>query len=226
LELKKDSARPLLLRDRGRRLKKLRLLAGLEKTDLAPIAGVALSTFEDWEYGKHSGLPVKRAEKMLPAFWDKEIKCTLNWLMYNIGNEPEITTTTLKINSKEIYTPIGKIAEEKQIAQELEYFQKNNAGSVGFVVNDDGMLPHYAPGDIVAGIKLNKKEFKKAIGKHCLVQLNDGIMLLRNLQPTDNNNQFSLLCLNDNSKRKKILYGIEPVIVAPIIWHRRKRLLA
>ncbi len=226
MELEKDFTRPLLIRDRGRRLKKLRLLAGLEKVDLAPIAGVAISTYEDWEYGKHSGLPAKKAERMLPIFWDKGIKCTLNWLMYNIGNEPEITNNTLKINGKEIYSPIGKSAEEEQIARELEYFQNNNAGGIGFVVNDDSMLPDYAPDDIVAGIKLSKKEFKKAIGKHCLIQLNDGTMLLRNLQPADNKNQFTLLCINNNTKKKKILYGIEPVIVAPVIWHRRKRLVA
>lgn len=79
-----------LVKAKGRRLRKLRQIANLKISDLAPIAGVAPSTFQDWEYGKHSGVPTKKAEKMLQTFWDKNIKCTLNWLMYNIGDEPEI----------------------------------------------------------------------------------------------------------------------------------------
>ena len=214
---------PHLIREKGRRLRKLRELAELEIVDLAPIAGVAPSTFAGWEYGKHSGLPVKKAEKMLQTFWDKGIKCTLNWLMYNIGAEPKITGNGSKTADNENDKPIGKTAEEQQIAKELAYFQDNNPDSLGFVIDDDSMLPTYTIGDVVAGIKVNKKAINKVIGLNCVVQLNDGTVLVRNLQPTEEKNEYALLCTYDNGKRKKILYGIEPASVAPIIWHRRTR---
>ena len=91
-----------LIKAKGRRLRKLRQFAELQISDLAPIAGVASCTFQDWEYGKHSGVPIKKAERMLQTFWDKNIKCTLNWLMYNIGDEPEIISGIFRKTNEDL----------------------------------------------------------------------------------------------------------------------------
>ncbi|MCK4608377.1 MAG: hypothetical protein KAT71_02765, partial [Gammaproteobacteria bacterium] len=119
--------------------------------------------------------------------------------------------------------PIGKAGEEKQIAAELNFFQAHNPDSMGFVVEDDSMLPNYAIGDVVAGIIISLKDIKKISGLNCLVQLNDGSVVLRNLQVVATDNQLALLCLNPDTKQQKVIYGIDPASVAPVVWHRQKR---
>jgi len=207
---------------RGARLTQLRKFANLTREAAAIKVDVATATFQDWEYGKHNGITEKRGQIFLEQLWKLGIKCNIEWLIYGIGEEPKRLDNVLIESEPNNSRLLKKIVEQQQIMTELEYFLQSNRDSIGLNIADDGMLPIYEIGNVVAGIKVNGKAINKIIGLDCIVQLNDGSVLLRNLQKAEEKNRYTLLCTNHNSMQKKVLYNVEIINIAPAIWHRRK----
>ena len=64
---------------------------------------------------------------------------------------------------------------------------------------------------------------KLLIGHACIVQTIDGRILMRNLQLGPRDVSFNLVSTNLQIKtNNSIIYDVELVSAAPILWHRRK----
>lgn len=85
------------------------------------------------------------------------------------------------------------------------------------------MLPHYHIGDYVAGTKRFGTKIASLVSWNCIVQISNGEILMRNLQAGPRPNSFNLISTNFQTKIKNaIIYDVELVAVAPILWHRRQ----
>ena len=113
--------------------------------------------------------------------------------------------------------------DDSSINDEILFFKRLHEHSVTFVVEDDSMLPFYKPGDHVAGIKCDEADIKKIIGMDCIALTKTNQMVLRNLQAGPRENSYNLVCANFQSSIKdKILYDVQVISIAPVIWIRRR----
>ena len=210
-------------KEKGERLQYLRNLVRLTQKELAEIIQVSLSGYKGWENGRHGGIPEKRAIFLIKFFEAEGIQCSLEWLMYGIGSQPEKQRDLHKNNIMEIVSRNAK--NEKEIMQdELHYFRSNYLNSIDFVVPDNLMMPNFLMNDIVAGVKLSSHHFQEAIGLNCIVQLVTGEILLRQLQQGIKKDYYSLLCTTPTDNKEIIIHEVKLINVAPVLWHRREKL--
>ena len=67
------------------------------------------------------------------------------------------------------------------------------------MISDDGMLPRYEPGDFIGGNLRKADEILKLAGTDCIVETNSGDIFFRRLLPGQNDNTFTLSCINPNT---------------------------
>lgn len=207
---------------KAQRLRELRKITKFTREEIAKMSGAQFSTYKGWENAKYNGIPKRRAYYLTKNLATEGIKCTVEWIMNGIGNEPE-KISLLPNNNADINKTLFQHnhPENNLIAEELSFFQQRHQDSLALTITDDGMEPFYTIGDTVAGIKLPEKSIKKAIGNHCIVQTRQNEILVRKLEMGQKQDHYTLLCLNSNTKEKSILYDMELIHIAPILWHRR-----
>lgn len=214
--------------ERAKRLKRLRHLANVTKTELCELGEININTLTGWEVAKYGGLPRKGAEKVLAAVAKKGVQCSLEWLMHEIGKGPTLLPDFEQVFQDQQMTRTETISfttEEEKIIEELLVFKQHYKHVEELKITDDGMEPFYSKEDYVAGIKRFKKDIKSTIGFDCIVQIDNGKILLRRVRPGSNDNTFSLMCMNLNTTLKEpILPDVKLVSSAPIVWHRRKNI--
>lgn len=210
---------------RGKRLKSLRMLAGLSRKMVEEKYEISASTIQSWEDGKAGGLTEKGARRILNALREEGIQCSLNWLLYGIGVGPHV--------SDKIYIPIAEASEEQDLenysypdresalVKELLVFRQSNADAIDMVVMDDSMEPFYSLGDYIGGKRRYAQEIAGAIGLDCIVETTMGEIMFRRLRRGSTSQCFTLTCINPNTLIEKItLYDVELHSAAPVIWHR------
>lgn len=186
---------------RGKRLRYLREFTKMSRDGFAEISGVKYVTYKDWENG-HWGLPPKRAAKIVDALVAKGFECSVEWLQTGKGNSPAWS-------------------EQKKMRAELDYFYKINPNAMSLTVDDEGMVPQYGVGDIVAGVKCDLAEIESCLNRDCIVELPDGKLLLRNLRKGKKEGHFNLMCLNLEFENP-LLTDVQIKSIAPVIWVRRR----
>ncbi len=203
------------------RIKRLRKLTNLERTDVDLKYGINVSTLKGWETARAHGLSKKGAYKFLKIAAREGVICSYEWLMYGLGHGPRLIEkfdTLLESDA-----PVSSTDEERNIIEELQLFRNHHHNTIDLIINDDGMYPYYSIGDYIAGIKCQKQQFSKLIDLNCIVQLEDGQLLFRKIKQGAQQNTYTLTCINPNTTvQEQILYNIELVGAAPIIWHRKK----
>ncbi|OGT45086.1 MAG: hypothetical protein A3E82_01065 [Gammaproteobacteria bacterium RIFCSPHIGHO2_12_FULL_38_11] len=111
------------------------------------------------------------------------------------------------------------------MAYELEFFKAKNPNAVNLIVDDEGMLPQYHIGDMVAGKKRIDKEIEFTVGTDCIVETSYGEKLLRNVRAGKHKNKqcYTLVCTNSTMTAKpSVISDVELIYAAPVIWHRKK----
>lgn len=216
---------------RARRLESLRGLTRLSRGDFAKRCGVKPGSFQNWEGPRFGGLTEKAAKKIIRGAKTLGIYCTLEWLMHGIGLGPQIderlylggsTHTALAVEQPK-QTYVSSDEESRRIAEELLLFRQHYIDAVDFVVNDDGMYPRFKAGEYVAGQWCFNQEIESAVGQDCIVKLIDGEILLRNVKKGSTAERYTLICTNSNtSVDKPILYDMELIAAAPVIFMRRR----
>lgn len=214
------------IKSRGQRLQQLRVIARLTQKEAAEIAQVSLVTYRDWEYGKHP-IPMRRIRFITHTLKLEGILCDPTWVSEEVGEPPrkmhEIETYYDRVSESapiRYFKPIGHSAEEEQMKKELAVFYEGYSDAVDLLIQDDAMMPLYAPNDLVAGIKCYGKEILKLIGKTCIIQRKDGGKALRILQSGVQKNHFTLLTTNPHSTNS-IEHEVELEFAAPVIWQRK-----
>jgi transcriptional regulator with XRE-family HTH domain len=132
-----------LLIARGKRLRRLRKLAGLTRDELAARADVSRASMSYWENATYSGLSYKAAEKVIPVIKAEGIFCSVEWLLLGIGQDPYQTSGG---------ATEGKKGSSQVIQQEIEFFTSLNPHAVVMQLQHDGMAPFFAQGDYIGGI--------------------------------------------------------------------------
>lgn len=240
-------------KEKGKRLVHAMNLARFNRHHGAEIAGVSFYTYKGWELGVHNGIPKKQAQKLIAALKEEGVICSLEWLMNGEGEIPyKISGHQIRETQTEYLTTPTKLNEKHQIQRELNLFRQNYPQALELVINDDAMEPHYSKGDLVAGEKIASSNYKKFIGKPCLVKLENEEIVLRQLQlgnvarknqrgnvarknlcatpkldksfysPCIDKDHFTLVCTNPLTKKEFALSNIKITALAPILWHRRK----
>lgn len=209
---------------RGKRLKSLRMMAGLSRKALEDKYDVSASTMQSWEDAKAGGLTEKGAKRSIEVFRQEGIRCTVDWLLYGIGLPPQLSD---KLFQQQIHMQViesrVEITEERAIVNELLAFRQHNPDAVEFIVPDDGMKPLYYKGDYVAGKRRYNEAIDNVVGMDCIIETKENEVLLRRLKPGSQSGRFTLICLNpDSNVFEFALHDREILSAAPVIWVRRK----
>lgn len=210
---------------KAERLKRVRNLANLSREDFCADGEVNLATLISWEVGRFGGLSQKGAASVIARVAKEGVFVTPEWLLHEIGVGPEVQVDYKKLSKQKtkIKTDTKLPSEKTRIIEELMVFKKLNKHTIDFIVDDDAMLPHYQPGDYVAGTKRFNDKIKSLVGYDCIVQTTDGRILMRSLQRGPRDTSYNLVSTNLQAKAKNaIIYDVELASAAPIIWHRRK----
>lgn len=212
---------------RAKRLRMVRNLANLSRKELCESCNINIHTLIGWEVARFGGLPLDGAEKIIKCIAQKGVECSLEWLVYEIGEGPKVITdyATAKIDAqKRKRTPAAKVKNPKsQLINELIFFRKQYNDAVTLLIADDGMSPFYNQGDYVAGIKQYGEKIKSLIGKDCIIQCSNGKIILRNLRAGTEANTYTLACTNPQTTvAEPIMYNTEIASAAEVIRVYRK----
>lgn len=209
---------------RAARLRRIRNLANLTRKEMCARSGIKLDTLIGWEVARHGGLTENGAKKIIDCIAGENVQCTLSWLLHERGPSPIVLPqdahfkTTLKHDATDIL-----LSEEKLISNELHLFHAQYPDAMSYKVEDDAMSPHYLVNDYVAGVKRASQKISPFIGYDCIVQLEDGKILLRCLHEGTIQNKYTLLCHNTKTTSSMpVLHDVKLIYVAPVIWMRRK----
>lgn len=212
--------------ERAKRLKRLRHLANLTKKELCELGEININTLTGWEVARYGGLPARGAEKVLNAIAKKGVRCSVEWLLHEIGKGPTLLPDFEKAlldQDTSVTETISFTTEEEKIIEELLLFKQHYKNVAELAIIDDGMEPIYSKEDYVAGVKRFKEDIGLTVGFDCIVQIENGETLLRRMRPGSSQNVFSLICINHSTTvQESILLNVKLVSSAPVTWHRRK----
>lgn len=209
---------------KGERLRRIRHLANLSREAFCADGEINLTTLISWEIGRFGGLSKKGAARVIARVAQEGVFCTPEWLLYEIGVGPEVRGDFKKLHhqANDHDDEMTTISQNEIIVKELMFFRSLNKNTIDFIVNDDAMLPHYQVGDYVAGVKRYGSKIGSLISLDCIVQLNDGRVLMRNLQAGPDSS-FNLIPTNLKTQTcDALFYSVELIAAAPVLWHRRK----
>ncbi|MEE9572748.1 MAG: helix-turn-helix transcriptional regulator [Candidatus Neomarinimicrobiota bacterium] len=211
----------------GKRLKKLRNMAGLLLKDISNKYGVGLSTLKFWENGYGNGLSKKGAAKIITIIRQNGVQCTLEWLLYGVGPKPQLQDVQYgkgQVEGSSLILKEDAAKYEILVAQEIELFCQHHANSVIMTVSDDGMQPYYSQGDRIGGLYVTAAaEIAVMVGENCIVETADQQIFCRRFVKNPNADLFNLFCVNPlTTVIEPILYNMKLTKVAPIIrvWKR------
>jgi hypothetical protein len=204
----------------GNRIKSTRMLSGKTRKSFALESGISLPTLRFWEEppeSGRSGLTDKGADRLIEAFHECGIQCTKDWLLYGKGFGPKLIKTDLSDFFEQIDFYLD---EEHALLKDIENFKETNLESIVAIIPDDSMLPLFASGDYVGGIKKYHDDINKLIGLNCIIEFKDKI-LVRKLIAGESTNTFSLIILNhDSPTLDPVILNVRPNYAAEIIFHR------
>lgn len=210
---------------KAERLKRIRRLANLSREEMCSDGDINLTTLISWEVGRFGGLSKKGAIAVIKRVEREGVLCTLEWLLYGEGKSPELNFQS-EMQGKNKSSESKLQTEEEKIMEELLTFHRVNKNAIDFTIKDNSMLPHFKPGDIVAGVKRFKDDIAKLIGQNCIIETSDGLITVRNIQPGSAKNKYALVASNLEAKAKDlILYDKKIVSAAPIVWLRRYEII-
>lgn len=202
---------------RGRRLKMVRSMTVMSRSEFEERYGISAGTIQSWEAGKAGGISERGVVRILSAFQKENIRCTQEWLLYGIGASPQIIEKVTP--SVETITPIS---QDESVIQELMVFRQLNPNAIDMVVVDDGMTPQYQPGDYIGGICLESDAIIQAVGLDCIVQTTRCDKLFRQIKKGSTPGLYNLICTNTKSTLfETVIYDQILLNVAPVVWHRR-----
>ncbi len=209
---------------RAQRIRRLRGMMDLSRREFAIRYGIPARTLQNWEDAKGNGLTEAGARKITGVFKAEGIHCTIEWLLHGVGSPPEIPYIDYpsSISTQQEWL----VKDDAQIAlimQELKLFQEHYPHAIDFIVADDGMEPCFTINEYIAGNRRFQKDIETIVSRDCIVQTAEGEKLLRQVKAGSIPGHYNLICTNINTTvAKPILYDVELISAAPVIWTRKK----
>ncbi len=214
--------------ERSKRLKLARKLTGITLEAVPEKFGISKHTFYAWESGRNP-IRDKAVTKIITALRQAGVYCTAEWLVHGTGLSPRFmyevsaASEALHPTQEDSTEEWEQFSDELAVLSEIKVFQKVNQNAEVRFITDDGMMPTYSPGEYVGGICFSADELAGvALNTHCIVELTNGTSLIRHLSQGSKPGVFNLACLNVQARvSHHVLYDVELLKAAPIIWHRR-----
>jgi hypothetical protein len=197
---------------RANRLKEARKIGRISLRDITNNGVINYNTFCGWESGKHGGLTQKGALKVVEALNQLGVKCSIEWLLYGIGQKP------ISLHPMMIPRPLSSIKDFIPIHS--DFIKQLYPEFIGIRIEDDAMSPKYNIGDFVSGMPLSQKKITQASGKDVIVQLRGETTIIRKLVINSKNNSASLISVN-TSYHEPILTDVDIVQLALVLCHLR-----
>jgi hypothetical protein len=105
----------------------------------------------------------------------------------------------------------------------LAFFKNQFKKTLDFKVEDDGLAPLYNPGEYVAGVEWQKKNFDSLDGLDCIVVTEDNKTYLRKFKVSVKKDRFTLECTNaGTSVAQPTLSDVKVLKAAPVIRHYKR----
>lgn len=212
----------------GERLRRARVLAGLAtRREFEAKYRISANTLQGWEQGKNP-LSEKGAKRVVEAFNNEGLLCTLEWLLYGTGMPPrpyEMLRMGVNTNLKRLTQNLEQLnlEEEERIYRETQLFREQYQGSIVLSIVDDSMLPYFKEGDHVGGVQVPNQDMHHYLNELCILELENNVILPRLLQKGSRDDVYTVSCTNPTSKSAPLnLIDVKIISVAPIIWHRKK----
>ncbi|MES2142472.1 MAG: helix-turn-helix transcriptional regulator [Pseudomonadota bacterium] len=213
---------------RAHRLKFLRKMARLSMKEFAEHCNIGLTTINYWEQG-YSSITERGAKKVSQAMREEGIECSSIWLLSGLGAQPKITNPNKlsKINYYSLESTPQLIQEEnpvysdEQIKEELNLFQTIHPDNLFYHIEDEGMIPIYCKGDVVAGKKLAGENMQLANSMDCIVEIENSKLIVRRVRIGHSINHFDLYVINSEASLDfPPLHNLKVISLAPItrIW--------
>jgi transcriptional regulator with XRE-family HTH domain len=203
----------------GKRLKRLRLMAGLSRDDLAQEADVGVTSISYWEHAKPDSNPMKprNVAKILGAIRRRGVDCTERWLLTGAGLPPRLLSGQQVSLIEDDQTPESSTVQLlSSLDNELRLFTSSNPLAVIGSIESSSMLPALESGDIVGGIWQPTNNL--TVEKICLVIVNDKLQV-RRVKKGSKNGLFNLsfLVYDPNESEPFELKDFPLEKIAPVI---------
>lgn len=211
----------------GERLKRARILAGIStRREFQHKHSISANTLQGWEQGKNP-LSEKGAKRVIEAFKEEGLICSIEWLMHGTGMPPRpyemLNTGIESVIREDIDLATHNIKEEEAIYQETQIFKRQNPNSIVISIIDDAMEPYISIGDYVGGMRLHGSDINLFLDNPCIVELEDHNIIARFLHAGANHGTYTLSCTNPKTTVSMPNYhNVRILSAAPIVWHRRK----
>lgn len=204
---------------RGERAKLLRTTLRFSRPDCARKFNIPIGSLQTWEEAWQGGLTKKGAQRLIDAYAQEGLICSMEWLYDGIGTSPTFSHKEVAVVPDEWEKPNIRRSNE-DIQQELILFHKHNDNAVDTIISDDALAPHFQKGDLVAGVRFFDKDLKKAIGTLCIVETVSGDKLIGYLKIESISHNYALFS-SKSAEKKLIKENLKLFWAAPIIWTRR-----
>jgi hypothetical protein len=206
---------------RAERLKRLRNLANLCRKDLCEGSKINLNTLIGWEVARHGGLSRIGAERVIERVAKEGVFCSIEWLLDGRAEPPRVATD-LKTPTNICNTEKTTLSDADKARAELQFFKSLHPETISYKISDETMLPRFTPGDLVAGVTHPSDQYDELKNQICIVELESGEKLLRQLKYCNSTQTFYLLCTNQDAAPAKLMIK-KPTIkhIAKVVWHRR-----
>lgn len=184
--------------ERAERLKKVRGMSGLNRKSFSQKYQIPIATMQNWEAPRFGGLSERGARKIIQYLACEGVYVSHEWLMLGVGNGPQIAGTSTGRS-------IGKaqrVFDSEQTEKEVSNLKKLYKKSTVYELQEEGMLPHYSPGDSFIGVlKEGGQAQSGLVNCLCIVQLEGGERVLRYVkQIVTRGRQVSLYAINMDKK--------------------------
>jgi transcriptional regulator with XRE-family HTH domain len=201
--------------ERGERLKICRTMLKKTLKELGTAHQISIGSLSNWESGA-SPISEKNVHKILSLLAVEGLVCTKEWLLEGIGEAPYCYTPTSYGESQK--DGGFSVTDQMLFFREIESFKKINPNMLITLVKDDSMLPFLRIGDYVGGYPLSKPHYARAQGNICIVEVDEGEFLVRQLFFQE---KILLLSTAPDTKNNFLLLEKEPLKIAPLTFMRR-----
>lgn len=203
----------------GKRLKLLRVMAGLSRLSLAQLAGVSKTSISYWEHGTYRSISPRSLKKILEAAKEKGVICSESWLISGVGEPPKPLQSLVTSSQTNIETnlTLDSLSQNPEITEFLSH-HSSQGKTVILKVEHNGMSPFFEQGDILGGVFIPTKKLTLPNEAICIVKIN-GKLDVRKIRKgsTSNNFNLSYFAYDKNLSAPFELIDIPLESAAPII---------
>lgn len=209
---------------RAKRMRILRKMSGLTRSDFNRRYNISASNFQNWEGPRYGGLTESAAIKFLDCIRREGISSSLEWLMYGSGPAPSILPNAfdaLECHTQQSKSMLQRTEIPLEVQNELNHFRSHHDNVLEFLLEDDSMRPFFIPNEMLAGVVYRGHHLISTVGKDCIVILSNGKKLFRHIASHTENNRFNLVSHNWRSNTSDLLlHQVEIIEAAPVVWRR------